>query len=90
MRAIESGDVSVSRVNGTQETYVIGHIAEDISASGLVLTDPELTIGREAAISRGYERRRADRKVWLFDGPEWFDIQYIEAQPPQVADLDLG
>ena len=90
MRAIEAGDVSVSRVNGTQETYVIGHIAENISASGLVLTDPELTIGKDAAISRGYERRREGRKVWLFDGPEWFDVAYIEAPSPQVADLGLG
>jgi len=90
MRAIEAGDVTVSRVSGTQETYVIGHIAHDISASGLVLTDTELIVGKDLAIARGYERRQGDRRVWMFDGPEWFDVAYTEAALPQVADPQAG
>lgn len=64
---IRPGDLVVSRVNGTRNSYVIGTVVSG-TAGELMLRDASTTNGRELAIERAYAGREGDHCVWLFDG----------------------
>jgi hypothetical protein len=78
---IRPGDVVVSRVNGTRDSYVIGTVVSGM-AGQLMLRDALTTNGRKLAIGRAYTERQGDHRVWLFDGSA---AAYVKAPDPGEA-----
>lgn len=76
--AIRAGDVVVSHVNGTRDFYIVATV--ESAVEDLALNNVSTTRGQDAAIRRGYERRRADQAVWLFAGSA---AAYVKARVPK-------
>jgi hypothetical protein len=75
------GDVSIGRVNGTADIYVVGIIAE--GPYGLTLADGHRIIkGRDAALRLGYASKTDSNIVWIVDGQEPTDTAYDVAPRP--------
>ena len=64
--AIQTGDVVVSRVNGTRDFYIIATVAS--AAEDLALDSVLTAKGQDTAISRAFRQGTEDRQVWLFAG----------------------
>jgi hypothetical protein len=64
---IQPGDVVVSHINGTLDSYIIATVLSapvwDLTLHGISTMK-----GRDAAILRGYEQRKEPQNVWLFGG----------------------
>jgi len=78
---IQTGDVVVSRVNGTLDFYLIATVLSapvwDLTLHGISTMK-----GRDAAILRGHEQRKDAQNVWLFGGSA---TAYVKA--PAVEEL---
>ena len=77
-RTIRAGDVTVCRVNGTYEFYVVGTVVSG-RVGALSLRTVSTIVGRASALRQAYEERREDRRVWLFDGAA---AAYVETVAP--------
>ena len=73
---IQPGDVVVSHVNGTRNVYIITTVLS--TAGDLTLHSISTMMEQDAAILRGYERRKEDQAVWLFAGCAG---AYVKAPP---------
>jgi hypothetical protein len=73
---IQPGDVVVSHVNGTRDVYIITTVLS--TAGDLTLHSISTMMEQDAAILRGYERRKEDQAVWLFAGCAG---AYVKAPP---------
>lgn len=75
---IRTGDVVVSRINGTRDFYIIGtveSVEQDMSLHSVFTAK-----GQSAAITEGYDKRSDGAHVWLFAGSA---AAYVKARPPQ-------
>lgn len=75
---IQTGDVVVSRVNGTLDLYIIGTVASaerDMSLHSVLTAK-----GQAAAIREGYDKRTEGAHVWLFAGSA---AAYVKARAPE-------
>jgi hypothetical protein len=77
-RTIRAGDLTVCRVNGTYEFYVIGTVVAG-RVGALSLRAMSTVVGRESALRQAYAERSADHQVWLFDGAA---AAYVETIAP--------
>ena len=76
---IHAGDVVVSHINGTLDSYIIATVlsaAEDLTLNGISTMK-----GQDAAIRHGYGLRTDDQDVWLFGGSAG---AYVKARLPKT------
>ena len=72
-KSISVGDVVVCRGNGTSDLYVVGTVAAG-TISGLSRSAVATKVGLARAIAPGYQERRPDEGVWLFEAtPSGYD-----------------
>ena len=76
---IHSGDIVVSRINGTFDLYIVATVVSAVD--DLILRGIQPAKGRDHALKRGYDQRSDDGRVWLFDGSA---AAYIKTDMPPV------
>jgi hypothetical protein len=78
----KAGDIVVSRITGSEATYLVGIIVETLSDWALD-SEAKVILDRESAIRFAYQLRTGNHRVWLFDRNTPGGADYVEAPKPE-------